>query len=112
MAETIGIASGIIGLAGLSSQVTKTLLKRRKDSLGASAAELEIHTLILKEISDIVLQNGDVPQSAISCMSLCQQNLTELAEAAHSEGLKSEKIWPVLRAFMKSTMLLRDIVME
>ncbi|KAK5737112.1 hypothetical protein LTR17_006895 [Elasticomyces elasticus] len=113
--DPLSISSSIIGLLSLAIQTTqklKIVTSQLKGAPSTASAEIEIYSLILREVSENVLHSTEVPPSAISCLQLCQNNLGDLGNVVSGKHVKAEDVHLVLANFRRSVLLLRDVVMD
>lgn len=111
--DPLSATTGIIGLVAVAQTVTRSLFNL-KDILHSTKAAEEVHfyTLLLSELSDLVLKNAEVPPSALAAAKLCKERLTDLQHAVTAKKPDAKVIRAELSSFQASIMLLRQMVME
>jgi len=111
--DPLSITSGIIGLAAIAGKITRALLDLKKVLQSTEAAEeLHCYTLLLSELSDLVLKNAVAPPSAFAAAGLCQERLSVLQHAVSARKPDAKAIRAELSSLQASIMLLRQMVME
>jgi len=108
--DPLGFTTHILSIVNTGlSIVSKLRSTLRASNVGA---EVHLYTLLLREISDVVLQNAEVLPSAIACLQQCQERLDDLQRVVSASKPQFGSIQLAVSDFRSSVMLLRDIVME
>jgi hypothetical protein len=108
--DSLGITTGILAISNIGLSIAEKLQSTL--NYPKIAAEVHLYTLILRETSEIALQNAEVPSSATTALKQCQERLEDLHQALSSRKSKLAKIQLAVSAFRRSALLLRDIIME
>jgi len=111
--DPLSLTSGIIGLVSSAQAVARTLFELKGVLKSTKAAEeVHVYTLLLSELSDLVLKNAQVPPSASAAARLCQVRLIDLQNAVSAKDPDAIIIRAELSTFQASIMLFRQMVME
>jgi hypothetical protein len=108
--DVFGVTAGILSIANVGSSIAQKLQSTL--NYPKIAAEVHLYTLILRETSEIVLQNAEVPASATTALRQCQERLEDLHHAVSARKSKLSSIQLAVLDFRRSAVLLRDIIME
>jgi hypothetical protein len=108
--EPLSITTGILSIVDAGLAIASEL--RSNLSYPKIAAEVELYSLILRETSDVVLQNAELPSSTTGSFKLCQQRLDDLRQAVSASTPQFASIELALSGFRRSVTLLQDIMMQ
>lgn len=111
--EAIGLTAALIGLVNSTKTLARDIFALAKDLQSDNAAsEIHVYTLLLEELSDIILKGADVSPSAVAAAKLCQERLIGVQTSVSASKPDAGSIQAALFRFHGSVMLLRDMVME
>lgn len=108
--EPLGITTGILSIVEAGFSIASQLESSLSDA--KLAVEVRLYSHILRETSDIILQNSGGPPSATTSLKLCQQRLDDLQQAVSASTPQIGSIDLALMGFGRSVITLRDIMLE
>jgi hypothetical protein len=111
--DPIPMTVAIIGLVESAKILSRDLVALQEVLRPTKAAtEIHVYTLLLEELSDIILKSAEVSPSVSAAARLCQERLVDVQNAVSAREPDAEGIQAALYRFHGSIMLLRDMVME